>query len=92
MSIQTSNWFTKLQFFGRILRTTPLNMVEHFSQTALKGLVAVHVENATFQSCRSRQTGGSIALFSSKEIHFGARHTTWNPALQRKVPQYTLAI
>ena len=77
VSIQTSNWFTKLQVFRSNFTNNSAQDGGAFFSNRSQGVVAVHVENATFQSCRSRQTGGSIALFSSKEIHFGARHTTW---------------
>ncbi|XP_067037224.1 uncharacterized protein [Acropora muricata] len=77
VSIQTSNWFTKLQVFRSNFTNNSAQDGGAFFSNRSQGVVAVHVENATFQRCRSRKTGGSISLFSSKEIHFGARHTTW---------------
>ena len=76
-SIQTSNWFTKLRVFRSKFTNNSARDGGAFLISNCSQVVAVYVENATFQSCRSRKTGGSIALFSGKEIHFGARYTTW---------------
>ena len=77
VSIQTSNSLTEVRVFRSNFTNNSAQDGGAFSISNYQGVVDVDVENATFQSCRSGTTGGSITIFSKKEIHFRARHTTW---------------